>query len=186
MDSLMTETEYRATQIREPTEIDMPPAGYVWVILHTRPRCEKKLRIQLEREGVSVYLPLKKKTHRYGARQREFLSPLFPGYIFCMPAAKASHQLRQNQYVANVLRVIDQETLVHQLRQIRHALAAGDIVEIMPYLEKGKPVRVIGGPLRGLEGVVETIKRKTRVIISVDMIRQSVFVEVESMHIEAV
>ncbi len=182
----MTQSEYNAPPAHEPSGLDMPPEGYAWMILHTRPRCEKKLQTQLEREGMGVYLPLKKKTHRYGARQREFLSPLFPGYIFCMPALKTAHQLRQNQYVANVLRVIDQETLVHQLRQIRHALAAGDIVEIMPYLEKGKPVRVIGGPLKGLEGVVEKIKRKTRVIISVDMIRQSVFVEVESMYIEAV
>jgi transcription antitermination factor NusG len=82
--------------------------------------------------------------------------------------------------VANLLDVVDQEKLVEQLRQINHALTVGEVVEVMPYLETGRPIRVTGGVMKGLEGVVSRVKGKTRVIINVDMIRQSVAVEVDS------
>ena len=91
--------------------------------------------------------------------------------------------LRQNRYVANLLEVVDQTTLVSQLQQIRMALQAGDVLEVMPYLEKGKPVRVMGGPFKGLEGIILRIKGQTKVVINVDMIQQSVAVEVDSAYL---
>jgi transcriptional antiterminator RfaH len=152
-----------------------------WAVLHTRPRCEKKIADFCARNGVSCYLPLQRKSHRYGSRERVFFSPLFPGYTFCAVTVSQRATLRQNRHVANVLEVLDQAKLVDQLRQIRQALTVGDVVKVMPYLETGKPVRVTGGPFKGLEGIVDRVKGKTRVVISVDMIRQSVAVEVDSM-----
>jgi transcription antitermination factor NusG len=165
--------------------LPLPAEGQEWVILHTKPRTEKKAEQALVREGVTTYLPLRKKDHRYGGRLRSFWSPLFPGYVFGLFQTKIVHSLRFNPYVANVLRVMDQATLVHQLRQIQRALEAGDMIEVMPYLEKGKPVRVTAGPLKGVEGIVERIAKKTKVVISIEMIKQSVFVEVDSSCIEA-
>jgi transcriptional antiterminator RfaH len=151
-----------------------------WVVLHTRPRCEKKVADFCERGGLPVYLPLQRKAHHYGARERIFWSPLFPGYAFAVAAPAEKAQLRQNRHVANLLEVLDQRKIVDQLEQIRTALEAGDVVEVMPYLESGKAVRVTGGALKGLEGIVVRVKGRTRVVINVDMIRQSVVVEVDS------
>lgn len=163
--------------------LKMPGDGHAWVVLHTRPRCEKKIADFCERNAMSVYLPLRKKVHRYGARERSFWSPLFPGYAFCVATETQKSTLRQNRHVANLLEVLDQRTLVDQLVQIRQALAVGDVVEVMPYLEKGKPIRVTGGPFKGLEGIVARVKGSTRVVINVDMIRQSVSVEVDSVYL---
>lgn len=160
--------------------LQMPPAGRFWTVLHTRPRCEKKVVDFCTRTGVPVYLPLRKKVHRYGARERVFLSPLFPGYTFCIVSQPERSTLRQNRHVANVLDVVDQGKLVEQLRQVRQALEVGDVAEVMPYLEQGRHVRVTGGALKGLEGIVVRVKGKTRVVLNVDMIRQSVAVEVDS------
>ncbi len=162
----------------------VPDDGRAWVVLHCRPRCEKKAVDFCERNGLPSYLPLRKKVHRYGAREKSFWSPLFPGYTFCVARPEQCATLRQNRHVANLLDVLDQATLVEQLRQIRQALAVGDVVEVMPYLEAGKPVRVTGGPLKGLEGVVLRVKGKTRVILNVDMIRQSVAMEVDAAYVE--
>lgn len=166
--------------------LDQPPEGREWVILHTRPRSEKKAKETYEREGAQMYLPLRVKEHRYGSRRRSFWSPLFPGYVFGLFETKQVHTLKGSQYVANVLRVVDQAGLVHQLKQIQRALAAGDLVEVMPYLEKGKSVRVIGGPFKGVEGIVERLDKKTKVVISIAMIQKSVFMEVDSANIEMV
>ena len=57
---------------------------------------------------------------------------------------------------------------------------AGKDYEVMPYLEKGKWVRVKSGPLKGLEGIVQRMKGKTRVVLNVDMIKQAVAMEIDS------
>lgn len=59
-------------------------------------------------------------------------------------------------------------------------LASQDLVEVMPFLERGRRVRVTAGPLRGLEGMVQRVKGRTRIVLNVDMIRQAVSIEVDS------
>ena len=162
-----------------PPEIEMPAPGQAWVVLHTRPRCEKKLEAFCARNSLPAYLPLRRKVHRYGARERAFWSPLFPGYVFCVSTPPGRPMLRQNQYVANLLEVLDQAQLVGQLRHIRQALAVDDVVEVMPYLAAGRHVQVMSGPFKGLEGVVQRVKGRTKVVLNVDMIQQAVCVEVD-------
>ena len=158
----------------------VPQNGSSWVVIHSRPRCEKKASDYCERNEIPFYLPLRKKNHQYGTRERSFWSPLFSGYVFCIVTLAQKSEIRQNRYVANLLEVVDQKTLVEQLRQIDHALTVGDVVEVMSYLKTGRRVSVTNGPMKGLEGVVLRVKGKTRVVINVDMIRQSVAVEVDS------
>jgi len=155
-----------------------------WTILHTRPRCEKKAQRVFDRAGFTTYLPLRRREHRYGNRRRVFDAPLFPGYVFCAAPVSDLTTLRQEDCVANLLRVLDQDRLVHQLRQVARALAEGRVLDVMPRLEKGMTVRVTGGPLKGLEGVVERIAGKTRVVLNIEMIQQAVCVEVDGAFVE--
>jgi transcription antitermination factor NusG len=164
--------------------LQVPPQGRTWLVLHARPRCEKKIQDHCGREGIPAYLPLRKKTHRYGARERVFWSPLFPGYLFCTADEHQRSHLRQNRYVANVLVVVDQAGFVQQLRHIRLALESGNVVDVVPYLEAGKRVRVKQGPLRGMEGIIHHVKNRTRVVINVDMIDRAMAVDVDSWMIE--
>ena len=167
-------------------ELALAPDGQAWVVAHARPRCEKKVAAYCAQEGVPCYLPLRRRTHRYGARTRTFLSPLFPGYAFCIvdPARRA--HLRQNRHVANVLETVEQAKLVHQLRQVWQALAAEAAggPEVLPYLQAGRPVRVTAGPFRGLEGVVAQLRGRTRVLLNVDLISRSVVVETDPSFLE--
>jgi transcription antitermination factor NusG len=151
-----------------------------WVVVHTRPRCEKKVQEASIRQGLTAFLPLQQRTHHYGSRVRTFASPLFPGYAFCLADAQGRQWLGQNRYTANVLAVSDQELLLIQLRQIQAALSAGHLMEVLPYLETGRRVRVVAGPLRGAEGLIVRIKGQDRVVLNVDMIRESVAVEVDT------
>lgn len=151
-----------------------------WVVVHTRPRCEKRLAEAARREGVQVYLPLLAKTHSYGRRKRTFYSPLFPGYVFCCGDLAQRQWLRQNQNTANLLEVVDQVALITQLQRIRTAIESNLIVDVAPFLEAGRPVRIKSGPLRGSEGVVVRISGQTRVLLSVDLIQQAAVVEVDS------
>lgn len=154
--------------------------GKSWSVVHTRPRCEKKIASIAQLRGVHVFVPLKKTTHRYGGRERNFSVPLFPSYIFCLSGEEEIRQLGQNRQVANVLPVGDQEILVRSLQSIDTALQAGDVAEVLPYLKEGHIVRVKGGSLDGVEGVVEKWVGKARIVINVEMLQQAVAIEVDA------
>lgn len=171
------------TVVESPVESDDLLAsvanGEFWVVAHTRPRCEKKLEAFCARNSVPTFLPLRKKVHRYGRRQRHFFLPLFTGYVFCRVTEQSRMLLRQNDHVANVLRTPRQDEMLAQLRAVRAALESGKAVDVMPFLEAGKPVRITHGPMKGAEGVVVRLKGKERVVINVDIIRSSVAVEID-------
>lgn len=154
--------------------------GHTWAVVHTRPRCEKKVAAIARLRGVHIYLPLRQTTHRYGGRERRFSVPLFPGYMFCLSSDEELRQLRQDRQVANLLPVDDQEALVHCLQSIDTALQVGDVAEVLPYLKEGQVVRVRGGSLDGVEGVVERWVGKARIVINVEMLQQAVAIEVDA------
>lgn len=160
--------------------LDVPtPEGSAWCVVHARPRAEKQVAAFCLRQALPHYLPLRTKTHVYGGRRRTFQSPLFPGYVFCCSDVVERSTLRQNRHVANVLETSDQAGLLRQLRQVEVALQAGQIVDVLPYLEAGRRVRVTAGPLKGLEAVVLRGKGRTRIVINVEMVQQGVVAEVD-------
>ncbi|NKB25908.1 MAG: hypothetical protein GKR87_16365 [Kiritimatiellae bacterium] len=161
----------------------IPEEDQAWCVLHTRPRCEKKLVQFCEEHRIQTYLPLKKSVHHYGMRKRSFLVPLFTGYTFCISDASNRFQLRQNRYVANLLEVYDPETLVAQLKQIRRALESEDMLTVSPYLEKGCRVLINKGPLKGVEGIIKVVKRKEKIVLNVDMIQQAVVIEIDHSYL---
>ena len=150
-----------------------------WLVLKTRPRCEKRVLQRCEELGVSAYLPLHMKTYRYGGRVREFSSPLFPGYVFCVVTPDQRTDVLQCRHVVRGLEVVDQSGLQDQLLRIERALQVQEMVEVMPFLKEGAAVRVRSGPLKGLAGMIRQVKGRTRVVINVDMIQQAVAVEVD-------
>lgn len=154
--------------------------GRSWAVVHTRPRCEKKAASVAESRGVQVYLPLRKTTHTYEGRKRTFSVPLFPGYLFCLVNEEQIRQVRQDRQVVKVLPVDDQQALVHSLQSIDVALRVGDVAEVLSCLKEGEVVRVRGGTLRGVEGIVEKWVGTARIVINVEMLQQAVAIEVDA------
>jgi transcription antitermination factor NusG len=126
------------------------------------------------------YLPLMKKSRRYGKRVRVYEHPVFAGYLFVLTHTAGRALIRQYQRVANVLDVADQQTLVAQLHQIKTALDQNEAFELFPHLTAGTRVKVQAGPLKGVEGFVVRLKNKTRIVLNIDFIQQALAVEVEA------
>ncbi|MBL9187335.1 MAG: UpxY family transcription antiterminator [Opitutaceae bacterium] len=159
-------------------------AGATWLVCHTRPRCEKKFAALLVAEGLEHYLPLVESVRRYGARTKKFTKPLFPGYVFaCVPAEKKS-RLHQQDLLARAIAVEDEATFLRQLADVRAIVASGLQLSVMPLLTRGRRVRIIGGPLHGLEGFVDDPTKPQGVVLSVDVLRQGLLVRVPAEQLQ--
>lgn len=154
------------------------PGGSVreWFVVHTKPRCEKRFAALLEHEKFSYDLPLVPSVRRYRTQTKRFTKPLFPGYVFVRMEDEKRNRLFQQDLIVRFLEVADQSALGQQLDSIRRMIAAGYDLHVTPLLNKGRSVRVIGGPLHGLEGVVHDPDHPQGIVVAVDVLQQGVLI----------
>ena len=164
----------------------MPEAQLLWFVAHTRPRCEKKLVRDCEREGVPATLPCYRAAHQYRGKTVEFQKPLFPGYVILQIANEQRGQIRQSDHIANLLEVTDQELFDRQFNEVLRALETDLEIRLAPAIGKGMRVNIKDGPLRGVEGWVEERYGANTVLLRLDFIGQAAAVKVQATDLELI
>ena len=169
---------------RSNSEPEPDESKLLWFVAHTRPRCEKKLFSQCQRDGIEATLPTYESAHKSRGKVVVFHKPLFPGYVFVRMEPRLRAGLRQNDHVANLLEVHDQAGLEQQLKEILRALDAGLDVRLAPAIGEGMRVRIKSGPLRGVEGWVEKRHGPDTVLLRLDFISQAAAVKLGAEMLE--
>jgi transcription antitermination factor NusG len=118
--------------------------------------------------------------HKYRGKTVVFQKPLFPGYVFLRLEPGDKQSIRQNEHVANLLEVFDQETFNRQLQDILSALETNLEVRLAPSIGEGMRVRIKAGPLRGVEGWVEHRYGRATVLLRLDFISQAAAVKLDA------
>jgi transcriptional antiterminator RfaH len=153
-----------------------------WYLIHTKVSGEKSARLNLERQGYEVYLPLLLQRAPAVARPRERIVPLFPRYLFLRldEGHQSLHPVHSTIGVAAVVRFGFQYTIVPDgvLRQLRdredpetalHRLGRAP-------LSRGAAVRITAGAFDGLEGIFERPDGAERVLVLLQLLGQQVSV----------
>ena len=158
-----------------------------WYAVQTRPRHEKKIVAELSEKGIDSYLPLLNQVHRWSDRRKLVQVPLFPGYVFV-------HAQLDSEVRVAVLRSWGALAFVgpqreplpipeSEIEHIRTLLATKIPLTPYPFLKVGQHVRVRGGALDGLEGILVTNGAR-RLVISVATIQRSLSITIEGYDIE--
>lgn len=153
-----------------------------WFALGIKPRHEKVVAHLLEAKGYESFLPVCPRLHRYGRRVREFELALFPGYVFCCFNVLARLPVLTTPGVTRIVGAgrtplpVDER----EIGALRTAIRAQLPVEPHPFLRAGARVRITGGSLAGLEGIVVDFKKSSfRLVLSITLLQRSVLVEIE-------
>lgn len=155
-----------------------------WLVCHTRPRCEKKFAALLTAEDIPHYLPLLTSVRRYDGRTRTFTKPLFAGYVFAQVAPARQTRLHQQDLLARTLEISDEAGFLRQIAEVRAVVASGYELGVRPLLNRGRRVRIIAGPLRGLEGEVDDPTHPQGVVLSVDVLQQGLHVKLPAENLQ--
>jgi transcription antitermination factor NusG len=74
-----------------------------------------------------------------------------------------------------------------QINAVKVLVESGISPTPHPYLKEGMRVRVVHGPLIGIEGVLlKTKPNKHRLVLSVDLLQKSVCVEIDELSVEPI
>ena len=154
------------------------------MVCHTKPRCEKKFSALLTAEKVEHYLPLIESVKRYGAQTKRFTKPLFAGYVFARVVLENKARIYQQDLLARVIPVGDEARFLRQMEDVRTLVASGLELTLRPLIQRGTRVRVTGGPLWGLEGVVDDPANPQGIIVAVDVLQQGLHVRMSLENLE--
>jgi transcription antitermination factor NusG len=170
-----------------------PASGWsepAWFAVQTRPRHEKRVAAEVESKGITVFLPLFSERHQWSDRRRLVHVPLFSGYVFIRMAQTIESRisvLRTNGVMKFVgargtgvpipEKEIDavQTVLTHRVPFAHH-----------PFLNVGRRVRIRGGSLNGLEGILMAKNGDESLVVSVEIVQRSVSIRVAGYQVEPV
>jgi transcription antitermination factor NusG len=155
-----------------------------WFACHTKPRCEKKFAALLALEGFPHYLPLVPSVRRYRDQTKRFTKPLFPSYVFSEINPESKNRVYQQDLLVRAIWIEDQSGFLCQLADVKAVVASGLELSLHPLLKKGMRVKVAGGPLHGIEGVVDNPANPKGVVIAVDVLQQGLLVRMPMDHLE--
>jgi transcription antitermination factor NusG len=174
-------------EIRNQTEGgEASPAGSAkWFAIWTQSHFEQLVHDQLTGVGFDAYLPTMRVWSRRAGRQRLIDVPLFAGYLFVHVAMDKQRHVDILK-ARGVVRVLggrwDQLTPVPdaQIESIRRVLETGVAAEPHMHLREGQRVQIAHGPLAGVRGIlVRTRPNRGLLVLSVDLLNQSVAIEVD-------
>ena len=157
-----------------------------WVVLHLRPRSEKKVAQVCEINGLDYYLPLRAETKIYQRRKVTVKKPMFPGYMFVSYEGDQKICLLRTNHVIHILKPPSEDLLVHQLDQIKKALEVDETLGAEDAVQKGRRGIIKAGPFMGIEGVIDYTGKQGVVRLNIEMIGQAVVVEMDRDYIEII
>lgn len=168
-------------------ERDAPDQPSWWAV-YTRHQHEKTVAEMLSSKGFEVFLPLHDSMRRWKDRQKLLSLPLFPCYVFVRGRLSRRLQVVTTPGIHMILSRGEQIAVVpeDEILAIRRAVNGNYRVEPHPFLKCGERVRVTRGSLEGVEGILVRKKNLFRLVLSVDMLAQSVGVEVAAADVEPV
>ena len=170
-------------------KLDLTPPSSQWFALQTRYRFEKKVATLLTRKSFEVYLPLRTEHHTWSDRQSMVTIPLFPGYAFVH--IDRSHEVwKAVLETAGVIGFVGfGESIVavppKEIEHLQLMLHENVPFSLHSFVRAGQRVRVRGGCLNGLEGVLMQ-HDKGKLVISIASIQHSLAIEIQGYELDLV
>jgi transcription termination/antitermination protein NusG len=160
-----------------------------WYAILTRSRHEKLVHSKLQAKGITSFLPLVSRVHKWSDRKQTVDLPLFPGYAFVhmTPTADSYYSVLQTTGVAQFVGDGRKGIPISEkeIEDIRTIVSQKHPFLPHPFLKTDQRVRIRGGCLDGVEGTLVSQNSKS-LIVSVEIIRKSISIRVDGYDVEPV
>lgn len=170
------------------TTFAQPVEPAKWYAVQTRPRHEKRVAGELRARTIEEFLPLHKTRNRWkNGVLADVELPLFPCYLFVrVPLCQRVRLLQLPGVIGFAVNSAHPTALAQEDIEALRTLSVICRAEPHPFLKIGDQVRIVAGPLAGMEGILVRRKQELRVVLSLDFILRSVAVEVSEFDIKPV
>lgn len=145
-----------------------------WHVAYTKMHHERKVRDELLQNGIEAYVAVRTESRQWSDRIKKKEVVILPMYLFVKVSREEQRQVLEHPSVSRYLclrgehkpAVIPED----QMEQFRFMLDySEETVQMLPEeLVHGQRVRVMKGPLKGLEGEYVNFEGKYRIVLKID------------------
>jgi transcription antitermination factor NusG len=113
---------------------------------------------------------------------------LFPCYVFIYGGFDNPLEILKTPGLINVVAWAGHQAIIPpgEISSIRRIVESALRVEPYPFLHRGDRVRVVAGPLIGIEGIMVPGRNRLQLVVSLKMLGRSAAVEIEISSIERI
>jgi len=163
----------------------------MWYAIWTRSHSEQLVADQLLAKGLQVFLPKISVWSRRGGVRHAIRVPMFSGYVFLNESVDKNTYLEVIK-ARGVVRILgdrwDSLSPISdgEIEGLQTLVNSGVAITPHSYLREGQRVRITGGPLKGVDGIlVENKSEKGLLVLSVDLLQRSVAVQIDCTWVAA-
>lgn len=160
-----------------------------WLVCYTAPRAEKKANERLESWGIKTFLPLQKVLKQWSDRKKWVYEPLFRSYLFVHITNDQYMTVLQTPGIVRIVHYLGKPAIVReeQIEYVKRLLKNEVPLETSTkQFKRGDFIRITGGPLTGLEGILQDIQGQKKLIIGLKGIEQSVIATLSPHMVEMI
>jgi transcription antitermination factor NusG len=170
------------------SDTDYSQTNRCWYAVYTVVRHEKAADSALKEKQIETFLPLREVISQWKDRKKRVLLPLFPGYLFVNTTLDYKLNILNTPGIVRILGISGTPAPIpdDQIESIRKVLESKVLFDPHPYLSEGKKVIVTYGPLQGIVGRIIERRGLSKLILSVDLIKRAVSVEVDIEIVELI
>ena len=166
------------------------PSQSHWYALHTTARHEKRVADRLEERKICTFAPVVPQRRQWSDRRAVVDVPLFSCYVFVRTAPTSAERFTILG-TPGVLGFVGSARMgtpipADQICGIQVAVREKLLLTVHPYTSAGKRVRIRGGALDGVEGILIGPSGDSSLLISVELLQRSVAVCVRGYDVELV
>ena len=103
-------------------------------------------------------------------------------FVRLEPARKT--RIYQQDLLVRALPIGNEALFLRQIEDVKVICASGLEAAVHPLVHKGRHVKVVGGPLHGLEGYVDDPANPRGIVVSVDVLQQGLLVRLPLEHLQ--
>lgn len=159
-----------------------------WYALYVRSNAERNVSAVLRARGYQPYLPTYRRQKRWSDRVKSLDVALFPGYVFCRLNPWQAPAVVSTPGVVSILGTPDGPLAIpdHEIAAVERIAGSGLPAMPWPFIREGDRVRITRGALTDVEGILLKAESQFRIVVSVELLRRSVAVEIDRSWVEPV
>jgi len=137
-----------------------------WFVIYTKSRQEKKVALQLEKMGITVYCPMINQIRQWSDRKKKIEVPLISSYVFVQLKERDREAVFEVSGIVRYVYWLEKPAIVRdeEIAVMKTWLSAQTVEAKVEGLRRGDRMKVSSGLFEGKEGFVEEIS-KNRVLL---------------------
>lgn len=145
-----------------------------WIAALVQVNCEKKTATRLGKVGYETYIPTQQEVHQWSDRKKKVDRLIMPMVVFVRATVREEEWLRDQSYIYKLLALPgsdeDKKRFAtpipdNQIERLKFLIEKAETeVTFVSNYKVGDSIRVISGPLQGLEGVVSEADKNSSIV----------------------